>query len=120
MDSQNMRKVKKDDSMEDKLEIKISSQFSNIPKGREHPKDGPNTGQRFRDEFLTPNFHKYKKIIIDLDDLYGCPSSFREESFGGLARIFGISETLDKLEFICTDQPPLKDLILSDIVNAKK
>lgn len=101
--------------MSKELTIKISSEFSTVPKGREHPKDGPNTGQRFREKFLVPAFNKYDKIIINLDDIYGCPSSFREESFGGLARIYGSKNVLKKLEFICTDQPPLIDLIISDI-----
>lgn len=98
--------------------IKISKDFSNVPKGRHHPDDGPYTGQRFREEFIEPIFDQYDKIVIDLDDLYGCPSSFREESFGGLARKFGSEIVLRKLDFICTDQPPLKELIISDIKEA--
>lgn len=99
--------------------IKISIAFSPNPKGREHPKDGPNTGQRFREELLEPIFDQYDKIIIDLDDLYGCPSSFREEAFGGLARKYNNSQkVLDKLEFICTDEPPLIDEIIKDIKGA--
>ena len=47
---------------------------------------------------IEPIFEEYDKIIIDLDDLYGCPSSFREEAFGGLARKFGKSAVLSKLE----------------------
>ena len=103
--------------MEDKLIIKVSEQFSKTPKGRTL-KDGPYTGEKFRTDFLVPNFHKYKKIIIDLDDLYGCPSSFREESFGGLARIFDVESVLNKLEFICTDQPPIIAIIKNDIKQA--
>ncbi len=99
--------------------IKISDVFSNTPKGRDHPDDGPNTGQRFREEFLEPIFDNYDKIIIDLDDLYGCPSSFREEAFGGLARKYNDSKkVLDKLQFICTDEPPLIDMIIDDIKGA--
>lgn len=100
--------------------IKISIAFSPIPKGREHPIDGPNTGQRFREELLEPIFDKYDKIVIDLDDLYGCPSSFREEAFGGLVRKLKVSPDviLKKLEFICTDEPPLIDVIINDIKGA--
>lgn len=97
--------------------IKISDDFSPTPKGRVHPDDGPNTGQRFREEKLQPIWDKYEKIIIDLDDLYGCPSSFREEAFGGLVRKLQIepNEVLDKLRFICSDEPPLIDEIINDI-----
>jgi len=98
--------------------IKVSKEFSNVPKGRYHPEDGLYTGQRFREELIEPIFNDYDKLVIDLDDLYGCPSSFREESFGGLARVYGSQVVLDKLDFICTDQPPLKELIISDIKEA--
>jgi len=98
--------------------IKISVDFSPTPKGRYHPKDGPNTGERFKDEFIVPIWSDYDKLKIDLDDLYGCPSSFREEAFGGLARKYGIKEVLDKIDFICTDEPPLIDVIINDIKGA--
>lgn len=99
--------------------IKIATDYSKTVKGRYHPKDGKYTGQRFREELIEPIFNKYDKIIIDLDDLYGYPSSFREEAFGGLARKLGINEVLNKLEFICTDEPPVIDVILNDIKNSK-
>ncbi len=101
------------------LTIKVA-EFSQTPKGRYYPKDGLYTGDKFRQEYLEPNFSKYDKIIIDLDDLYGCPSSFREEAFGGLARIHSESEVMKKLTFICTDEPPLIDDIHNDILDANK
>lgn len=102
------------------ITIKVSKDYAEKVKGRYHPKDGPNTGQRFREEKLEPIFEQYDEIIIDLDDMYGCPSSFREESFGGLARKFGKKAVLSKLKFICNDEPPLINLILNDINDVKK
>lgn len=101
-------------------EIKISEDFSNTPKGREHPKDGPTTGQLFRETLLEPIWDDYDKFIIDLDDLYGCPSSFREEAFGGLVRALkvGPEVVLAKLEFIATNRPPLIEIIKKDIEHA--
>ena len=100
--------------------IKVSIDFSPTPKGRDHPDDGPNTGQRFREELIEPIWTDYDKFVIDLDDLYGCPSSFREEAFGGLVRKLKVDPkvVLDKLEFICTDEPPLIDVIKNDIKGA--
>jgi len=107
--------------MENKIKtIKISEVYSPIVKGRYHPQDGEFTGERFRNEFLEPIFNDFDIIKIDLDDSYGYPSSFREEAFGGLARNFPISDVLNKLEFICTDEPPLIKLINNDIKNARK
>lgn len=106
--------------MQNIKKIKISVEFSTTPKGREHITDGLYTGQRFREEFIQPYFDAVDKFIIDLDDLYGCPSSFREEAFGGLSRIYGKTKVLEKLEFICTDEPPLVEIIKKDIENANK
>ncbi len=98
--------------------IKISTEFSKTPKGRKSPDDGKFTGQLFRETFIEPFFEEYDKFIINLDGLYGCPSSFREESFGGLARKYGEKAVLSKLEFICTDEPPLINVIINDIKKA--
>lgn len=107
--------------MNDKIKIiKISKEYSPIVKGRHYPDDGEFTGDRFREEFLEPIFNDYDIIRIDLDDSYGYPSSFREEAFGGLARVFTVKDVLKKLEFICTDEPPLIRLIEDDIRNANK
>jgi len=101
------------------ITIKVSD-FSKTPKGREKKLGKKHTGEEFRDTYLTPIFNEYDEIIVDLDNIYACPSSFREESFGGLARIFGSDNVLAKLKFICTDQPPLIDMITDDIKKANK
>jgi len=108
--------------MEKTKYIKVSEDYSPTVKGRYHPEDGKFTGQRFREEYLQPIFFEYDKIIIDLDDSYGYPSSFREEAFGGLARYLKLSakKILEKLEFISKDEPPLIDVIIKDIEDAAK
>ena len=105
------------------ITIKVSD-FTRTPKGRYITLEGKpprkHTGEEFRKEHLEPIFDDYDEIIINLDNIYGCPSSFREESFGGLARIYGSNEVLAKLKFICTDQPPLIDMIKDDIKKANE
>lgn len=100
--------------------IKISKDFSKTPKGREENAETPNSGQRFREELLQPIWEEYDEFIIDLDDLYGCPSSFREEAFGGLVREIPttVEIVLNKLTFLCTDEPPLIDVIINNIKGA--
>lgn len=63
-------------------EINIARDFSKVPVGRYYT-DGPNSGQRFREEFLVPNLKKGDVVVI-LDGTEGYPSSFIEEAFGGL------------------------------------
>lgn len=65
--------------------IKISEDFSRFPSGR-FRKDGPNSGERFREDFLLPALEKYDVVEIWLDGVRGYPSSFSEEAFGGLVR----------------------------------
>ncbi len=70
-------------------EIKVSKDFSRFPVGR-YKKDGPDSGERFREDLLLPAvkdaLDKDGKVRVVLDGVVGLPSSFLEESFGGLVR----------------------------------
>ncbi|WP_416339777.1 STAS-like domain-containing protein [Paracoccus sp. (in: a-proteobacteria)] len=66
-------------------EINIARDFSRYPSGRV-VLDGPNSGERFRDQFLIPALNSSERIVIVLDGVRGYPSSFTEEAFGGLVR----------------------------------
>jgi hypothetical protein len=63
-------------------EINIARDFSKVPVGRFRT-DGPDSGQRFREDFLVPSLKKGDVVVI-LDGTEGYPSSFIEEAFGGL------------------------------------
>ena len=78
--------------------------FSSTPYGR-YPSDGPDSGQRFRTEYLMPAFtdQAVDKVVVKLDSVsngYEYGSSFLEEAFGGLVRKEGLKseEVLAKLE----------------------
>ena len=78
-----MRKIPMSDSRK-ASHISVVGDFSDEPYGR-FPGDGPDSAQRFRDEFLIPALYQYDKVIVDLRGaFYG--SSFLEETFGGLVR----------------------------------
>jgi len=101
--------------------IKIVKIFSEIPGGR-YKKDGSSSGEEFREKYLKPKYEslgKGKKLIIDFDGTYGYPPSFLDEAFGGLARIFGSKEVLDKLEFKSDEEPGLIDEVIGYIKNEK-
>lgn len=70
--------------------IDIAKQFSTEPAGR-FPTDGPNSGERFRKEFLLPALRSTQEVVVVLDGTEGYGSSFLEESFGGLVREEGFS-----------------------------
>jgi hypothetical protein len=100
--------------------ITVAKDFSDTPGGR-FKKDGPNSGEEFREKYLKSEFEKLKgdeKLIIDFDGAYGYPTSFLEESFGGLARIYGSKNVLDKLVFKSEEEPNLIEEVRVYITNA--
>lgn len=79
----------------------------------------------FRDNFIIPYLYKCKaancKLVLDLDGVYNFEPSFLEEVFGGIVRLgFDKDELLDRIEFICNDEPNLIDNIEEYIKNADK
>lgn len=103
--------------------INICNDFSETP-GARYRTEGPFSGEEFRETLLIPTYIKAKdnsdKILIELDGGYGYPTSFLEEAFGGLARIYDANEILNILSFISNDEPSLIEEIVSYIKTAKK
>lgn len=103
------------------LEIVIAKDFSDAP-GARYIKEGDYSGEQFRIQLLEPKykeaFEKKEKLRIILDGGYGYPTSFLEEAFGGLARIYDKKDILETLEFISEDEPALIEEIKDYINNA--
>ena len=102
--------------------ISIAKDFSTVPAGR-FLSDGPNSGERFRNDFLAPALRAKDKVTVIIDGVEGYGSSFLEECFGGLVRElkFNKAELKNKLE-IKYDAPEFKmyaDMILEYIEQAK-
>lgn len=70
--------------------IDIASDFSDVPVGRFRT-DGPNSGERFRTEFLVPALAEHDVVTVNLDGVEGFGSSFLEEAFGGVVRELGLT-----------------------------
>lgn len=65
-------------------QISILKDFSDDPFGR-YPTDGPDNGERFREEILKSALREHNQVHVELNgNDYG--SSFLEEAFGGLVR----------------------------------
>lgn len=85
-------------------DLNIGKDYSINPSGR-FPSDGPNSGERFREEYLLPalaSLQEGEKLRVVLDDgVKGYGSSFLSEGFGGVVRDkhFRASELLSMLEF---------------------
>ena len=66
--------------------INIARDFGRYPAGR-YAKDGPFSGEEFRNRFLTPALKQADaKTVVEFDGARGLASSFLEEAFGGLVR----------------------------------
>lgn len=84
--------------MNDNETIVVAKDFSDDPFGRDS-KQGPNSGERFRDDFLIPALERSRKVVVDGGSLvFGY--SFLEEAFGGLVRKgFTKDDVLSRVEF---------------------
>lgn len=91
-------------------EISVARKFSKFPAGR-FLKDGPFSGEAFRDNFLVPALKAGKKVRIDLDGTAGFGSSFLEEAFGGLVRAgWRPAEILERLELRSSDSSVIDEI----------
>lgn len=100
------------DMMGSKTETKvlnIARDFTRYP-GPRHEADGPDSGEKFRDEKLVPALKEAAAtggvVVVELDGARGYTASFLEEAFGGLIRLRGYTkDQLDKLLDIRTSDP---------------
>ena len=94
-----------------------------VPVGR-HRTDGPDSGQRFREDFLEPALKEHDRISVNIDGTAGYHSSFLEEAFGGLVRrgIGDSDEILRRIDVVSNDDAytMYKDLIVYFIKVAKR
>ena len=84
-----------------KTVINLARDFSEVPAGRFY-RDGPFSGEKFREELLAPALEKYDMVELNLDGCAGFGSSFLDEAFGGLVREKGFSpaQVLAKLRIV--------------------
>lgn len=92
----------------------IAKDFTPAP-GARNIDEGPYSGEEFLKKVLRPLFERALKedftVLVDLDNTEGYATSFLEEAFGGLARIYGPDKVLNHLDFKSEDEPLLIDEI---------
>lgn len=89
------------------ITINISKEFTYKP-GARHRIQGKYSGQEFREDILEPKYleaiKSNQRLCVILDDVSGYLNSFLEESFGGLARIYG-TKILNIMDFVSEQNP---------------
>lgn len=103
--------------------IIIARDFTDTPGGR-YIIEGPFSGEQFREEILKEKYIECKNrkvnLLIDLDGGYGYATSFLEEAFGGLARIYDEKEILEVLKFKSEDEEELIEEIKKYITEGRR
>lgn len=106
--------------MEIKDTISIAKEFKDNPGARERA-DGPNSGQEFLEDILLARFNKAVDnnyiLLIDLDGVWGYPSSFISGSFGKLSMDRGADLLLKHLQFKSDMNPMRIEKVVSEIKN---
>ncbi len=106
--------------MEIKDTIIIAKEFKDNPGARERA-DGPNSGQEFLEDILLTRFNKAVANnyiqLIDLDGVWGYPSSFISGSFGKLSMDRGADLLLKHLQFKSDMNPMRIEKVVSEIKN---
>lgn len=86
--------------------INIANEFSVFPVGRFYS-DGPDSGERFRDELLEPALREHPSVRVEIGGTEGYGSSFLEEAFGGVIRKLRLTEAdvASRLDIVADDDP---------------
>lgn len=84
----------------------IPNEFTRFPGGR-LKSHGPKSGEEFREDILLGLYNECDKLTIDLTGAVGYGSSFLDESFGELGKMYGFDEVKAKLILIASDDPNL-------------
>ena len=108
--------------MDIKDKIIIAKDFSNTP-GARYKTDGEWSGEKFLEELLMPKFVKAVNdasiLLVDLDGVYGYPSSFVSGSFGKLSLEKGADLVLRHIQFKSDENPVRLENILKEIRDPK-
>ena len=106
------------------MNLRVMDKMSALP-GPRYREQGAGSGEEFRDDHLIPAFDAAaangETLVVDMDGAkYGYPTSFLEETFGGLARKRGTLEVAQSLEIRSVTEPLLKDEIMHYVEFAEK
>lgn len=108
--------------MEIKDTIVIVTDFTDTP-GSRYRKDGSFSGEQFLEDLLLPKFEKAVegnyKLLIDLDKVWGYPTSFVSGSFGKLSLSKGADLVLKHLVFKSDENKLRLEMIENEIKDPK-
>jgi len=102
----------------ERIYYNMASEFS-VDLGPRKIEHGNFSGERFRDYILIPLIEKDSTITLDFNDVLTAPSSFLEETFGGLIRKgFKLSDINKRVEIISEEDPWINEMIIKYLKEA--
>jgi len=106
--------------MKIKDKLIIAKEFKDNPGARDR-EDGPHSGQQFLEEILLPRFNTAVKeeyiLQVDLDGVWGYPSSFVSGSFGKLSMDRGSVLVMKHISFKSDKNPMRISKVINEIEN---
>ena len=103
--------------------IIIATDFTTTP-GARYRRDGEFSGEEFLEEILIIKFEKAVEnnyiLLIDLDKVWGYPSSFVSGSFGKLSIAKGADIVLKHIQFKSDENPIRLEKIINEIKKPRK
>ena len=107
---------------ENTIVLNVATEFSRTP-GPRFRTEGKFAGEEFRETILKDRFaqaiNEGAKLQVNLDGGYGYATSFLEETFGGLARIYDPGLVRETLVFKSDEEPYLIEDIVGYIQKAR-
>jgi hypothetical protein len=98
---------------------RFADEYTRYPGGRLR-KDGPFSGEAFRDDVLLPLLDGHQVVKFDLSGAVGFGSSFLDEAFGEIGKRLGLAACDKRMSFAADDDPALVELIWAKIAKAAK
>ena len=105
------------------ITINIAKEYTQTPGGR-YVKEGPFSGEDFRERRLIPLVAKAMdencQLVIILDGGFGYAPSFLEEAFGGLIRKMQNQQVISMIHIVSDEEPKLIEDVKKYMVEALK
>lgn len=97
----------------------VATEFSRFPGGRRR-KNGPHSGEEFREVVALPLLQQHEKVTFDLTGSAGYSSGFLDEAFGELGKILGLAECRRRIELIASDDQEAVEIAWQRIHDAAR
>ncbi len=105
------------------ISIIIKDDYTDIPGGR-FKREGAYSGEEFRDNILLKRFEEAvsnnEKLLINFDGCFGFGTSFLEEAFGGLVRVYDKRNVWETLKLVSNEDETIPGLVEKYIKDAER